>query len=241
MSSEGAGHITTTGMLKLFLNEVGGRVPRSVLSRFASTLNYLQTGKWMREHNFRPSLRVGSRTEVIRTLAEGIADEEVLYLEFGVWRGKSMQLWSELLRNPASRLHGFDSFEGLPEEWDARGVTGRPFSKGHFSTGGAVPQISDPRVHFFKGWFEETLPKYCFVPSPVLVLFLDADLYSPTIYVLNALLPHIMVGTFIYFDEFWDVQNEQRAFSEFLAQTGMKLKAVVADYGARNVAFERIG
>ena len=79
--------MTTTGMLKLFLNEVGGRVPRSVLSRFASTLNYLQTGKWMREHNFRPSLRVGSRTEVIRTLAEGIADEEVLYLEFGVWRG----------------------------------------------------------------------------------------------------------------------------------------------------------
>jgi hypothetical protein len=78
------------------------------------------------------------------------------------------------------------------------------------------------------------------VPSPVLVVSLDADLYAPTQYVLNTLLPHITVGTFRYFDEFWDVQHEQRAFSEFLAQTGMTFRAVVADYGTRNVVFERI-
>jgi hypothetical protein len=28
-----------------------------------------------------------------------------------------MSLWSSLLRNPKSRLNGFDSFEGLPEIW----------------------------------------------------------------------------------------------------------------------------
>ena len=34
------------------------------------------------------------------------------------------------------------------------------FKKGLFSTNGQPPQIDDPRVKFFKGWFEETLPHY---------------------------------------------------------------------------------
>jgi hypothetical protein len=233
--------MTATSMLKLLANELGSRLPYSVLNRFTSTLNYLYTGRWMKERNLLPRVRVGSRTELIRTLAEGIADEEVLYLEFGVWRGESIQLWSKLLRNPASRLHGFDSFEGLPEEWDDRGASGLPFAKGHFSTRGVTPQISDPRVNFFKGYFEDTLPAYRFVPSPVLVIFLDADLYSSTIYVLKALRSHIKVGSIVYFDEFWDPQHEQKAFSEFLAETGMKFKVLIADCGTRHVAFERVG
>jgi hypothetical protein len=195
----------------------------------------------MKERNFSPTMRVDSRTQLIRTLAEGIADEEVLYLEFGVWRGESIRLWSTLLRNPASRLHGFDSFEGLPEEWDDYGASGLPLPKGHFSTRGVAPQIPDPRVTFFKGWFEDTLPKYRFVPSPRMVIFLDADLYSSTVFVLKEFRPHIKVGSIVYFDEFWDPQNEQKAFKEFLAETGMKFKAVIASYGTRHVAFERVG
>jgi hypothetical protein len=228
-------------MLKFLANELGSHLPYSVLNRFTSTLNYLYTGRWMKERNFSPRMRVGSRTQLIRTVAESIADEEVLYLEFGVWRGESIQLWSKLLKNPASRLHGFDSFEGLPEEWDDRSASGLPLPKGHFSTRGVAPQTPDPRVHFFQGWFEDTLPTYEFVPSQVLVIFLDADLYSSTIYVLKALQSHIEVGSIVYFDEFWDPQHEQKAFSEFLAETGMKFKALVASYGTRHIAFERVG
>ena len=74
--------------------------------------------------------RVDSREQVFRIAAEGIRDREVLYLEFGVYRGRSMKIWSGLLRNPRSHLHGFDSFEGLPEAWDLSA------EKGHFAIAG---------------------------------------------------------------------------------------------------------
>ncbi|MCX2715910.1 hypothetical protein [Mycolicibacterium sp. J2] len=40
-----------------------------------------------------------------------------LYLEFGVFEGRSMRWWSEHLTMPGAALVGFDSFEGLPENW----------------------------------------------------------------------------------------------------------------------------
>src|SRR5258708_4193477 len=37
-----------------------------------------------------------------------------LFLEFGVWSGKTINLTAERVNGP---VHGFDSFEGLPEDW----------------------------------------------------------------------------------------------------------------------------
>ncbi|MGH9345367.1 MAG: TylF/MycF/NovP-related O-methyltransferase, partial [Terriglobia bacterium] len=237
---ETARSMTAKSMLKALANEIGARLPDSILNRTASTLNYLYTGRWMRKRKLSPAVRVETRFDLIRNLAAPIAEQEVLYLEFGVWRGETIKLWSQLLRNPASRLHGFDSFEGLPESWDNREASGQSLAKGSFSTDGVMPEIPDPRVVFFKGWFQETLPQYDFIPSPVIVISIDADLYSSAIYVLKTLLPHISIGTIIYLDEFWDPQHEQRAFSEFLAESGMRFEAVVADYGTKHVAFRRI-
>src|ERR1700677_4417473 len=64
------------------------------------------------------------------------------YLEFGVYKGYSLRVWANLNRNSASRLFGFDSFEGLPEDW----VASKP--KGTFTTGGKAPDIGDRRVDF---------------------------------------------------------------------------------------------
>ena len=64
----------------------------------------------------------------------------VLYLEFGVFEGASMRRWSTALKNPASLLHGFDSFEGLPEDFDFK------YPKGHFDVGGSLPDIDDDRI-----------------------------------------------------------------------------------------------
>jgi len=64
------------------------------------------------------------------------------------------------------------------------------------------PQIDDVRVQFFKGWFEQTLPNYKCPPHDALVLNLDADLYSSTIFALNTMQDAIVPGTYIYFDEF---------------------------------------
>ena len=77
------------------------------------------------------------------------------FLEFGVYKGHSIRFWSQMNRDPQSRFIGFDSFEGLPEDWT------RNWPKGAMGdVAGAVPQIDDERVSFVKGWFQNTLPGF---------------------------------------------------------------------------------
>jgi hypothetical protein len=226
-------------LLKWVLSRIGSHTPMPIFGRLESALNYLYAGHWMKEHKFSPEYLLKERRDVIATVAKPIRHAEVLYLEFGVWNGDTIREWSAFLTNRASRLHGFDSFEGLPEEWDHHGASA--LGKGHFSTHGAIPQVADDRVRFFKGWFEDTLPRYEFVDSPIVVIFLDADLYSSTSLVLKTLRPHIKIGTIAYFDEFWDRHQELRAFDEFLAETRFSFELLAAIYGMRNVAFRRTG
>jgi len=193
--------------------------------------NYLEVGRWFRERQLEPRYVCTSRDELYRAVGREIENKRVLYLEFGVWRGYSMRFWSALLLNPDSQLHGFDSFEGLPERWDiSRG-------RGDFSTEGAIPQIADPRVAFHKGWFEETLPGFTLPPHDVLFVNIDCDLYSSTKTILKYLGPHIVPGTYLYFDEFADRWNELRAFEEFIEEHGLRFSAVAATPHLARVAF----
>jgi hypothetical protein len=213
--------------LKHVLTVVGARLAPSTLLQLQMMVNHLRLGRWMRDHGFDFPMRTRDRHAVWDVVADCVWDQQVLYLEFGVFSGHSMRYWSRKLKNPASILHGFDSFEGLPE-------SGGRWRKGQFDVGGQIPKIDDPRVKFFKGWFDQTLPHYTVPPHAVLVINMDADLYSSTIYVLNQLRPHIKPGTFIYFDEMNHLEHEPRAFDEFTAATGLTFQAVAAD---RTLAF----
>jgi hypothetical protein len=141
------------------------------------------------------------------------AETEVLYLEFGVFEGYSIRYFSERFTHPDSRFVGFDSFEGLPEQWEDK-------AKGHFSTAGAIPAIADPRVSFRKGWFSQTLPAFLkglqgtrpAGRSPQVVVHFDADLYSSTLFSLATLQPHFPNYHFC-FDEF--TGHESRALHNY--------------------------
>ncbi len=187
----------------------------------------------MKSRGFKALQLVDSREQVFGIAAEEIRDDEVLYMEFGGYRGTSMRIWSRLLRNPRSSLHGFDSFEGLPESWDLSA------EKGHFALDGQIPVIDDPRVSFFKGWFSESLRHYVFPPHGRLFVNFDADLYSSTKAVLDFLKPHIAPGTYLYFDEFQAREHEPKAFDEFLSETRWKFRIVAASRGLSNVLFQR--
>ena len=100
--------------------------------------------------------------------------------------------------------------------------------------------IEDSRVRFFKGWFNETLPGYQMPHHDRLVLDTDADLYSSTIYVLRPLESFIVPGTYIYFDEFSDRENELRAFAEFVLDTEMRFELLGANRGNSKVVFRRV-
>jgi O-methyltransferase len=218
---------------KEVLTRAGAACSHATLLKLNSVFNYLWVGHWMTSRGFRALHRVDSREHVFSVAAREIGDRAVLYLEFGVYRGASMRKWSDLLRNPGSKLHGFDSFEGLPESWDLSA------EKGHFALDGEIPAIDDPRVSFFKGWYSETLPRYLPPAHEQLFVNFDADLYSSTRTVLDFLKPHISPGTYLYFDEFQAREHEAKAFDEFLSETGWTFRLVAASRGLSNVLFQR--
>jgi Macrocin-O-methyltransferase (TylF) len=142
---------------------------------------------------------------------------EGLMLEFGVYTGRTL---AAIARGDPRVAHGFDSFEGLPEDWT------HFQKKGRFGLDGALPKFAENNVELHAGWFTDTLPPFLGThPGPVRFLHVDSDLYSSAVTVLEGLHGRIVAGTVILFDEYinypgWE-QDEFRAFQEFVARHGV--------------------
>jgi hypothetical protein len=219
-------------LFKQLLTVLGAQMSARRIYQTRAVVNYFELGRWMAENGFRIERRVPDRPAVFDAVAKKVQSKQVLYLEFGVFEGESMRYWSRALKHPQARLHGFDSFHGLPEDFDAN------FTKGTLDVKGEIPRIDDSRVQFFKGWFAEILPTYQLPRHEVLVIVLDADLYSSTLYVLRHLRPHITPGTFVYFDDLNRPEHEPRAFKEFMNESGLRFRPISADYSLTKVFFE---
>ncbi len=152
-----------------------------------------------------------------------LLNEGLLYLEFGVAEGHSFKWWVSHNQHPETRFHGFDTFEGLPEDW---GV----FKAGDMSTGSKFPDISDARVTFHKGLFQKTLPGFVKATSwhQRKVIHMDADLYSSTLYVLTSLAPYLNRGDLILFDEFTVPRHEFLAFRNFADSYYLEFELIAA-------------
>ena len=140
-------------------------------------------------------------------------------LEFGVASGRTLQM---IARH--KKVVGFDSFEGLPEDWR------EGFPKGIFA--GPVPNV--PNAEIVVGWFEDTLPKWVKKNQEFLsnlgLVHLDADLYSSTKIVLEALEPYLLGGTVLVFDEYhgypgWE-EHEHKAWIEFLDGSALSFEVI---------------
>lgn len=218
--------------IRRLLVSVGARCPLRLLSGIDGALSYLCVGHWLSERGLTVERFEPDKWSIFRRAANEICLEMVLYLEFGVFQGESVRFWSRLLKNPASKLQGFDSFEGLPEDWSLL------VRKGEFSVEGRIPRVDDPRVSFFKGWFEETLQHYVVPPHGRLFVNIDSDLYSSAKTVLRCLRPHMVTGDYVYFDEFHHREHELKAFDEFLSETKMEFRIAAADKHMEHVLFQ---
>lgn len=212
------------------LTRIGTRTPMWFLRSIDSVHRYLAIGRWMSDRGYRVPVRVATRQRVQDLAIREVADRRVLYLEFGVWKGDSMRYWSRRLQHSEAMLHGFDSFQGLPETYTDEARVGA-------YDGGAPPVIDDPRVRFFAGWFEETVPSYVAPDHESLVVNLDADLYSSTILVLRHIRPILIPGALVYFDEFNVAAQELRAFEDFTAEANVRWEVVGADRSLTQVLF----
>jgi O-methyltransferase len=158
---------------------------------------------------------------------------EIVYIEFGVAGGHSFTWWVHHNSHPSSRFIGFDTFEGLPEDW---GV----FRKGDMSADSQVPQLDDNRVSFGKGLFQETVPAFLegLDKTRHKVILMDADLYTSTLYALTSLGPYLHKGDIIMFDEFNVPRHEFLAFTNFIESYYIKPELIGAANNYYFCAFE---
>jgi O-methyltransferase len=219
---------------KPLLIRVGSTCSSAVIHNLNAVVNYLHVGWWLRRHGFDSWRSVRNRFELFDHIAQDAAERDVLYLEFGVAGGTSIRYWANLLNNPRSRLHGFDSFLGLPHRW----IDG--YERGALSKDGRSPEIDDTRVEFFIGWFDQTFPTYVWTEHELLIAMLDADLYSSTVSALEFVRDRLRPGSYLIFDEFQHRGDELRAFSELLDGTEMTFRLVAATADLEKVAFQRI-
>lgn len=143
-------------------------------------------------------------------------------LEFGVADGGSI---AEIASVYKGTVHGFDSFEGLPEDW-----AGHTEAAGTFDRGGTLPKVPK-NVELHKGWFSDTIPVWKGKHSdPVGFLHMDCDIYSSTRDVLALMKDRLRVGTIIKFDEYFNYPNWQkhefRAWAEFVKEHGVEYRYI---------------
>lgn len=219
------------------LTRVGARLSPAQMYWVERVMSQLAVGHWFQQQGFQPQPLYATRHQLYSELARPIADEHVLYLEFGVYKGASLSVWSQLLQSPRAELHGFDKFIGLPERWN----TYNPRGMFEEADPRAVTQlVNDCRVRLHVGWFHETLPEFRLPAHERLVAHFDADLYSSTKYALDWLKNAIHPGSILIFDEFYDHMHELRAFDEFLAANSMRFRFLGGATSLSQCAFERI-
>jgi hypothetical protein len=157
----------------------------------------------------------------VREYAASVAPNSGLICEFGVCRGSSINHLAGLL--PDRKIHGFDSFVGLPEKFER-------YEAGKFSAGNKLPDVP-ANVTLHKGWFQATLPNFVeTLDQPVALVHIDCDLYSSTKLVFDSLAPWISPGTIIVFDEYlgydrWE-EEEFRAFQEFVEENSVTYRYI---------------
>ena len=153
------------------------------------------------------------------------------YLEFGVASGETFKYVVEKISNAKLEMHGFDTFEGLPESHHEFVLNGT------FTADGQTPSIDDPRVNWHKGLFQETFNGNEEYLKFKKFIFMDADLYSSTRYVLKLLYPKLSDGDLIYFDDLHVPNQERLALIEFIGINPC-LSLIARTWEGRSALFE---
>ncbi len=226
---------------------VARMIPSPLLSAASWPLWMTRLGKWMVRHrkDLRPvegrfpvlhydyRRRYRLYQTVIRHLQGA---ERIDYLEFGVAGGDSLRWWLHHAPSEAKvSFYGFDTFTGLPEQF---GLFGRgafaPPAELHLAT-----QSPQHQLTLLKGLFQETLPDFLrhWQRAERVVVHMDADLFTATLYVLMLLTPYLQDGDIIIFDEFAVPLHEFRAFSLWTQSCYLQPQIIASCNNCLQVAF----
>ena len=219
------------GMLEEYLDKDSKPSPRlNALSNIPQIQAELESWAYIKALH-RSALLLGTNTKTIE-LALAQAKLEGLVLEFGVYNGKSIRNIASIVN---TEVHGFDSFEGIPENWNDE-------PSGSYSANGELPVVPS-NVTLHQGWFEDTLPKFIKEnSSPIRFMNIDCDLYSSTKTIFDLLGPQVVPGTVIVFDEFIGYKSwrddEFKAFQEAVDQYQWRYEILSFSFATKQVALK---
>ena len=161
-----------------------------------------------------------------------LSNKDKPFYEFGVWRGEAFKYLIKTFK----KGYGFDTFEGIPEDWHNE-------KAGSYTSQGVIPKIKGGE--FIAGKFEDTLPKFFSEAKPMAsIINFDADLYSSTICALNWASSVIDQNTILIFDEFlinpnWE-NDEYKALEEFCSQNNYKYEVLAVSFFSKQLAVRLI-
>ena len=140
--------------------------------------------------------------------------------EFGVFKGKSINFFENLLKvfEDSRRLFCFYLWTGFSLEWSGVNEV-HPIN--YHDQKGNLPKVED-NVILIDGFIEKTLPAFVEKNNIETIAFIhiDTDTYSPAKVILSNLKPYFQKGTIILFDELCGYPNwrshEYKALTETL-------------------------
>ena len=165
------------------------------------------------------------RGHALNAAKDNDKDPNYFYIEFGVFSGTSINFFSNNLNK---KIYGFDSFEGLKEDWVGTSVT-----KGTFDLKKEIPKLENNVVPI-AGWIQDTLPLFLKEKNPKInFVHMDVDTYESSKFILEKIKPHLVKGAIILFDELynfegWDV-GEYKALTEVFNENEYKFISFSTD------------
>lgn len=204
--------------------------------------SFLTFTKYARRHEL-------ARFMVQYELFKRVLDLKGSIVECGVYQGAGVLAWAKLSEtlepyNFLRKVYGFDTFAGFPsvadQDTEGAGAVARVgYLAPEYDTFAEITQCIEAfnetrllkhqeKVHLIKGDAMKTIPEFLESNRHVLVslLYLDFDIYEPTVAAIKAFLPRMSKGSIIAFDELNDPKwpGETLALLDSLSLRDYKLE-----------------
>ncbi len=162
-------------------------------------------------------------------------NSDELLLDLGVWLGWSTRLTADAT---GRQVYGFDTFEGLVEDWQVDDQV--LFKQGTFAlseplaqrsmrdTGvtlhDGIPAALGRKIQFIKGSTYDTLAPFLAdrPDAPIRLFHMDLDTYESCLHALETCKDRFIEGSILVFDEYLVTNAEMRAFFEFQNQYALE-------------------
>lgn len=200
--------------------------------RLSSVVGHILQSYRVQTTDLKGAHKAKDRFDALSIAATQTRAKAGIAMEFGVFQGVTLRHIAKEI-GPKRRVIGFDTFEGLPDDW------GDLLEKGTFAT--KLPSFEDQKNASLEvGRIEATLPEFLRrAPQPISLVHIDCPFYHINIFILERVLPFMAAGSVVVFDEYYGYptyeDHEFKAWAEIRER--FELGVVPIAYSSRSAVF----